>query len=186
MNSKFLESTEVGPYPSEMQAAWDVLRSEAAANYALEEGWREEEGRETMGPLAAQTPARVRNRGATERKKARRTEAGDAKGGGRPANITVGEGERREGGDEMQGKRGDAPRQENMDELMEAMAEAIDEAEREAPETRENFQTRDDVEPEASTIRCTHEKREATARHQASNYLQAMEGTARERPEGTT
>ena len=63
-NSKFLESTEVGPYPGEMQAAWDVLRSDAAANYSLEEGWREEEGRERMGPLAEQTPAGVRNRGA--------------------------------------------------------------------------------------------------------------------------
>jgi hypothetical protein len=135
-NAKFLEATEVGPYPGEMQAAWDVLRNEAAANYGLEEGWREKEGTERMGPLAAQTPAGVRNRGATERNKARRTETEDAEGDGRPANRTVGEGERSEGGDEMKGERGDAPGQENMDELLEAMAEqAIDEAEREAPET---------------------------------------------------
>jgi hypothetical protein len=56
-NSQFLRSTTVGPYPWEMQASWDVLRDEAAANYGMEEGWREEEARERMGPLADQTPA---------------------------------------------------------------------------------------------------------------------------------
>ncbi len=35
MNFKFLGSTTVGPYPGEMQAAWDVLRNEAATNYGM-------------------------------------------------------------------------------------------------------------------------------------------------------
>ena len=67
----FLRSTKVGPYPGEMQAAWDVLRDEAASNYGLEEGWREEAARDRMGPLAEKTPAEVRNRGAAERKRGR-------------------------------------------------------------------------------------------------------------------
>ena len=56
-NTQFLRSTTIGPYLGEMQATWDVLRDEAAANYGLEEGWREEEAKERMGPLAEQTPA---------------------------------------------------------------------------------------------------------------------------------
>ena len=68
-------STAVGPYPGEMQAAWDALRDEAAANYGMEEGWREETARDRLGPLAERTPAGVRNRGAAERKKARREDA---------------------------------------------------------------------------------------------------------------
>jgi hypothetical protein len=47
-NTKFLRSTTVGPYPGEMQTAWGVLRSEAAANYGPLEGFREEEARERM------------------------------------------------------------------------------------------------------------------------------------------
>ena len=56
-NSQFLGSTTVGPYPDEIQAAWDVMRDEAAANYGMEEGWREEDARDRMGPLADRSPA---------------------------------------------------------------------------------------------------------------------------------
>ena len=73
-----------------------------------------------------------------------------------------------------------------MDELLEAMAEAIDEAEREAPETKENSQTRDDMELEASKTKGTQENREATTRRLASNFLQTMEETIGGRPGGTT
>jgi hypothetical protein len=63
-----------------MQTTWDFQRNEAAANYGLSEGFREEEARERMGPLAEHTPARVRNKGATKMKKARRVEAFVAEG----------------------------------------------------------------------------------------------------------
>ena len=46
MNTKFLEATEIGPYPKEMQKAWDELREEAADNYGFQEGFSEEETRE--------------------------------------------------------------------------------------------------------------------------------------------
>jgi len=38
-NSMFLEATRVGPYPREMQKAWDALRDEAADNYGFQEGF---------------------------------------------------------------------------------------------------------------------------------------------------
>ena len=185
-NSKFLESTEVGPYPSEMQAAWDVLRNDAAANYGLEEGWREEERRERMGPLAEQTPAGVRNRGASERKRARTMEAFDTEGCMRTSDKTQGEGERRDEGDEVQGTREEVPTQENMDDLLGAVAEAIDEAEREAPETQENSHAHANIELEAPHTRGTHEGREATARQLANNFLQTMEEKTGGRLEGTS
>jgi len=64
-NTQILRATTVGPYPSEMQKASEVLRDEAAANYGFQEGFREDEARERMGPLAEPTPAGIRNRGAT-------------------------------------------------------------------------------------------------------------------------
>ena len=120
-----MRSTTTGPYPGEMQALWDVLRGEAATNYNLEEGWREEEARERMGPLAEQTPAGVRNRGAAKRKRMRRVEAFVAEGSRRTTSIAREEGERREEGDARQGLRERETSSENMDELMEAVAEAI-------------------------------------------------------------
>ena len=98
MNSQFMKSTTAGPYLGEMQAAWDVMREEAAANYGMEEGGREEEARDRMGPLADRTPAGVRNRGATERKKARRVEAIVTLGSRHAADTTRGKGDRREDG----------------------------------------------------------------------------------------
>jgi hypothetical protein len=91
-----------------------------------------------MGPLAERTPAGERNRGAAERKTTRRVEAFVTEGNKRTANRTPGEGQRRERGDEVQGAREEVPPQENMDDLLEAVAEAISEAEREAPETQDN------------------------------------------------
>ena len=44
-NTKFLEATGIGPYPMEMQKAWDELREEAADNYGFQEGLSEEEAK---------------------------------------------------------------------------------------------------------------------------------------------
>jgi hypothetical protein len=121
-----------------MHTTWNALRGDAAANYGLEEGWREEKGRKRMGPLAEQTPTGVRNRDATERMTARRVEAFVTEGSMRTADTITGEVERREEDDKMQGAREREPTPENMDELLEAVAEAISEAERATPETQED------------------------------------------------
>ena len=130
MNSQFLRSTTVGPYPREMQAAWDVLRDEAAANYGLGEGWREEAARERMGLLAERTPAGVRNRGAAERKRARRGEAGIPAGSKQTTAKTREEGDGREKREARQEARETGTSKENMDGILQAVAEAISEAER--------------------------------------------------------
>ncbi len=64
----------------------------------MEEGWREEEAKERMGPLAEQTPTGVRNRGAAKRKRARRVEAFVTEGCMLPTDITRYEGDTREEG----------------------------------------------------------------------------------------
>jgi hypothetical protein len=74
-NTQFLQATSVGPFPKEMQKAWDVMRDEAADNYGSRDGFEEEEAAVRMGPLAAPTPAAVRNRGAAERMKSSRVHA---------------------------------------------------------------------------------------------------------------
>ncbi len=86
-NTQILTATGVGPYPVEMQNAWEAMREEAMFNYGFEEGTTEEEARQKMGPLADPTPAGVRNRGAAERKKPRRAETHGA--GGRQATTTT-------------------------------------------------------------------------------------------------
>ena len=88
--------------------------------------------------MVERTPTGVRNRGASERKTTRRVEVFVTEGSTRTADRTPGEGQRRERGDEMQGAREKVPPQENMDDLLEAVAEAISEEEREAPETHDN------------------------------------------------
>ena len=137
MSTQFLRSTRVGPCPGEMQTAWDVLRSEAATNYGLLEGFREEEARERKGPLAKQTSAGVRNIGAAKMKKTRRVEAFVAEGSMRTADMAREQGERREEGDARQRQQVGEASSENMDELMEAVAEAISQAEREAAEAQD-------------------------------------------------
>ncbi len=39
-NTQFLAATGIGPYPKEMQKAWDTMRDEAMSNYGFEEGGR--------------------------------------------------------------------------------------------------------------------------------------------------
>jgi hypothetical protein len=58
-----------------MQKAWDVMRDEATDAYNLRDGFEEEEATMRMGPLAAPTPAVVKNIGAAERMKSSRVEA---------------------------------------------------------------------------------------------------------------
>ena len=71
------------------------------------------------------------------------------------ADKTTGEMERRVESDEIQGAREREPTHENMDELLEAVAEAISEVEREAPETQEDSQAHANGEQEAPTTRGT-------------------------------
>ena len=65
----------MGPFPKKMQKAWGVMPDEAADKYDFRDGFEEEEDALRMGPLAAPTPAEVRNRGAAERMKSSRVEA---------------------------------------------------------------------------------------------------------------
>jgi hypothetical protein len=74
-NTQFLGASGIGPYPREMQRAWDVLRDETGENYGFQEEFQEEEARERMGPMAEPTPTVIRNRGAADRKKTGRVEA---------------------------------------------------------------------------------------------------------------
>ncbi len=75
-NTQFLRATTVGPYPREMRKAWEALREEAADDYGFKQGLEEEEdeARLRIGPLSEPTLAVVRNRGAAERKHAKRLE----------------------------------------------------------------------------------------------------------------
>jgi hypothetical protein len=74
MNTMFLESTEVGPFPREMRQAWTMAREEAARNYGITKCDGQEEWN-ILGSLADPSPATVRNRGAAERKRSGRVEA---------------------------------------------------------------------------------------------------------------
>ncbi len=47
-NTQILEATGIGPYPREMQKAWDELKNEAGENYGLQEEFQKEEAREKM------------------------------------------------------------------------------------------------------------------------------------------
>ena len=73
-----------------------------------------------------------------------------------------------------------------MDGLLHAVAEAISQAEREAAEAQEDPQAEAYGAQEASTTRGIQKNREENARQLASEFLQAMEGTSRDQPEGTT
>jgi len=76
----------------------------------LQEGFQEEEARGKMGPLAEPTPAMIRNKGAAERKKARRVEAFVAGRSETATGEAREEGTRREGGDaQQQQKEGESP-----------------------------------------------------------------------------
>ena len=71
MNSGCLQATDMGPYPREVQYAWRHASLDATHNLGLNllsspDEWGK------LGPLANETPAEVRNRGAAERKRPKR------------------------------------------------------------------------------------------------------------------
>jgi len=90
-----------------------------------------------MGPLADRTPGGVRNRGAAKRKKTRRVEAVVTASSRHATDTTRGEGDKREEGAARHEARETEQSQENMDELLQAVAKAISQAEREAGEAEE-------------------------------------------------
>ena len=71
-NTGFLKANAVGPYPKAMQIARQYIRLDSVHNWGLtlESPTKD---RERLGPLATETPADERNRGAMERKRKERT-----------------------------------------------------------------------------------------------------------------
>jgi len=66
-NEKFLGADNIGPFPEENWEAWTKIRKEAMDNYGMvERSNREKWGK--LGPLAGDTPANAKNRGATNRR----------------------------------------------------------------------------------------------------------------------
>jgi len=94
-----------------------------------------------MGQLAEPTLNGIRNRGATERKKARRVEAFVAEDNRTAANISREEGQRGEEGDTRQRQEEGDASLEDWDALMEVVAEAISQTEREAAAEQEDATT---------------------------------------------
>jgi hypothetical protein len=115
-----------------MQKAWDELRDEAADNYGFQEGFQEEEAREKMGPLAEPTPATIRNRGAATRMKMKRVEAFVAERGKTATSAAREEDTGREEGGPQQQHEEKGATEEDMNALMEAIAEVISQTELEA------------------------------------------------------
>jgi len=76
MNTRFLHATTLGPYPREIQYAWRHARLDAAHNIGLTLLSSADE-RGKLGPLASETPADVRIRGAAERKRKEGSEDGN-------------------------------------------------------------------------------------------------------------
>ncbi len=67
-NRRSLETSRLGPYPAACKHAWEHLRLDTTCNYGLNLlSTPEEWGK--LGPLAQTTPADVKNRVTTERKK---------------------------------------------------------------------------------------------------------------------
>ncbi len=124
-NTQFLAATGIGPYPREMQRAWDELRDETADNYGLRAGVQDEEAKEKLRPLAEPRPAIVRNRGAAERKKTRGVEAFMEESNAMAANAAGEEGRRRGGGDAHRQQEEGEEAEEDMEALMDAVARAI-------------------------------------------------------------
>jgi len=67
-NAQFLSVTNVGPYPDECTRAWKATREEALQNLGLRDD-PDQKGWEKMGPLADPTPANAKNRGAADRRR---------------------------------------------------------------------------------------------------------------------
>ena len=77
INVGFLKARDVGPYPREMQYAWSHTRLNATHNIGLTLlSSADEWGK--LGPLANETPADVRSRGAAERRRNGVSEEGDS------------------------------------------------------------------------------------------------------------
>ena len=127
-NERFLVAMEIGPFPREIQQAWTKMRQEAIENYGMVEGEDQEEF-SRLGPLMEPTPATVKNRGAAERKTRRRVEAYMTA----PENQGQTEVTAQPIGTEQ---RDEDQREEDMDELMEAVAKALSQAERDALESQ--------------------------------------------------
>jgi hypothetical protein len=121
-NTMFLEATGVGPFPREMQQAWTKMRQEAIENYGLvEEEDRDEWGR--LGPVMEPTPATIRNRGAAERKARGRVEAYMTTPENRSQTDPATQLQRA-------GQREEKQREDDQDELREAVAGSLSQAER--------------------------------------------------------
>jgi hypothetical protein len=178
-NTQLLEATGIGPYPKEMQKAWNELRDEAADNYGFQEGFDEEEAREKMGPLAEPTPAVIRNRGAAERKTSRRAEIFVTKRKSTEADATGADDRRRREGDAHQQRQQEEGEdsEEEMDVVLEAIAEAISQAEREAAAARAvgvGEATLTELDTTLTGAASTREDaQEAEARRRADVFLQA-------------
>ena len=95
-----------------------------------------------------------------------------------------GDGDRREEREARQEHRETESSQENMDGILQAVAEAISEAEREGADATEDPQAGIYGAQDATTAEAMHETREANARRLANNFLQSMEGANRNQPEG--
>ena len=134
--------------------------------------------RDKMGPLAKPTPAVIRNKGAAERNRLRRVETFVAErnkteaGVAREGSITWGEEDaqrQREEGEDSE---------EDMDDLMELVAQAISQTECEAAAARSEATGKVALTMEEATLTeaaLTKEKElEAEVRRRASVFLQAM------------
>ena len=124
-NTQFMDETDVGPCPKECRKALTSARNEAMKNLRLRDD-PEKEGWEKMGQLAEPTPANTKNRGAAKRKKRRGEEnrTGDEEGTATNAIEAVRAEERSEGPE--------TEAQSEMEEIREAVAEAIQEMETDA------------------------------------------------------
>ncbi len=167
-NARFLEATEVGPYPREMQRAWSTMREEARNNYGISEADQEDEANKRMGPLVEPTPAGVRNRGAAERKKTYNREPQPQE---ERQSVPSGNNVHRARTEEEEES------QEDMDDLMAAVAGAISQAEREAAKEQKEPNldlSEEGGRQERSTTPTVEMERQAEARRKASIFLQGM------------
>ena len=132
-NARFLESRQVGPFPEAYGKAWTHIGQEAMEIYELREGSCQKEWRK-MWPLKYPTLANVKNRGAADiRRAGSNWEEHQAEQDGQETQMGTWAASAREG---PEGREVDAWSDENeeeeMDEIREAVAEAIHDAEAQA------------------------------------------------------
>ncbi len=72
-NEKFLREENIGPFPQAAKEAWKQIKKEAMDNYGMLEGM-DHEGRGKIGSLAEATPANLKNRGASNKRRRRHEE----------------------------------------------------------------------------------------------------------------